>query len=79
MTISPSGVLAKNGGTGISTLAVAPSALGDILVLWITSQDPPSGAGVTGVSGGGVTTWHRGTSYFDTVASSVVPLLAGSM
>lgn len=69
MTISTVGAQANNGGTGISTLNVAPTAIGDALILWITSQDPTSGAGVTGVSGGGAT-WTRATSYFDTATTT---------
>jgi hypothetical protein len=72
MTITAVGAQAVNGGTGVTTVAVAPTALGDVLALAITSQDPPSGSGVTSVSGGGVTTWNRGTSYFDTATTTYV-------
>lgn len=64
MTISPVGSLAAAGGSGQATLSVTPAATGNILVCWITSQSTSSPA--TGLSGGGVTTWTRGTSYLDT-------------
>lgn len=68
MTITTVGAAVTNGGTGRSTVNVAPTSAGNIIGMAITSQGA-TGA-VTGLSGGGVTAWTRGTSYFDSVTSS---------
>jgi hypothetical protein len=52
-------------GSGTS-LAVDPTAVGDVLVLWASSQDLAGPAPVTAVSGGGVTTWVELISYMPT-------------
>lgn len=68
MTISPVGSLAAAGSTGQSTLSVTPASIGDILAFCAVAQG--AGSTVTALSGGGVTTWARATSYSDTSTNS---------
>ena len=60
-TISAVGSLASNAATGLSTLAVGPQHVGDMIALttltWSGSVYP------TSISGGGVTTWSKAVDY----------------
>ena len=60
-SISAVGSLASNAATGLSTLAVSPQHVGDMLALttltWSGSMYPSS------ISGGGVTTWSKAVDY----------------
>lgn len=55
--IGATGAAATAGGTGISTVAVSPTALGDVLVL--AADLTSTSLTVSSVAGGGVTTWTR--------------------
>ena len=60
-----SGPSAAN-GNGTLALGVAPSGVGNLLVLAFGSGgDGKVNALGSGVSGGGVTTWHRAAGYID--------------
>ncbi len=61
--ISAVGSLADTEGTGVSSLSVSPEAVGDALVL--TLKVSSATATATSVSGGGVTTWTKVTSFAD--------------
>ena len=54
--ITPVGSAANASGTALKTLAVSPTAAGDVLVLEVGN---PSTTQVTAVSGGGVATWVK--------------------
>jgi hypothetical protein len=61
-TVSPTGAGWNSGGTGTTTLAVTPTAVGDCLVL---ATNLTSGTlTVASVAGGGVTTWLRVANSF---------------
>lgn len=75
MTITAVGAGWQTGGTGISTLAVTPTGAGDLMAFAVNSENTPSPA--TAVSGGGVTTWHRGTSYLDTSVNAYLDVWWG--
>lgn len=68
-TASAVGTAASSGGTGTTTLTVAPTAVGDVLVLStnITSLT----LSVATVAGGGVTTWARVVNPFVGSSSTV--------
>lgn len=68
-TVSAVGSAATSGGTGTTTLAVAPTAVGDCLVL-ATNLTSVS-LSVASVAGGGVTTWARVANPFVGSGSTV--------
>jgi large repetitive protein len=55
--ISAVGALANNAGTGLTTLAVSPQGIGDLLVLAVKADSTSVSA--SSISGGGVGTWTR--------------------
>jgi hypothetical protein len=55
--IRPVGAMVFAGGSALKTLAVTPTAVGNVLVLAVGEQN--TAAGITAVSGGGVTTWTK--------------------
>jgi hypothetical protein len=62
MAITTVGSLAS--GHGVNTLSVSPTAIGDVLVLYLGDQ-----YATTSVAGGGVTTWNRGETDLGGVVS----------
>jgi hypothetical protein len=61
---------------GATTLGVSPNAVGDALVLTVSTASAPSGIAV---SGGGVTSWTRATSYLDTTDTCYVDIWLGAV
>src|ERR1035437_8463999 len=57
MAITAVGSTASASGTGLKTLAVSPTTIGDVLVLAVGSSSAT--VQISAVSGGGVTTWTR--------------------
>src|ERR1035437_9574789 len=62
MAITAVGSLASSAGA--YTLAVSPTAVGDVLVLW--AWDYNSSYQLSGVSGGGVSVWAKRIAYTPT-------------
>lgn len=61
-TVSNVGTAATSGGTGTTTLAVSPTAVGDVLLL--ATNLTSTSLSVASVAGGGVTTWARVANSF---------------
>ena len=62
--LSAVGSLASAHGSALSTLSVSPQNAGDILAIGIMGQSSSTTGDVTGLSGGGVTTWHKVQQYY---------------
>ena len=60
--ITAVGTFTSNEGPALSTLAVAPQTVGDVLVVFaaVTSTTTPK---VSSISGGGVSTWTKGVQF----------------
>lgn len=56
-------------GSGLTTLAVNPTAIGDLLV--VAANWSASGPAITGISGGGVTVWFSGGTDVESGVASV--------
>jgi hypothetical protein len=74
-TITAVGTLDDAHGTGVTTLAVSPTQVGDVLVLAIKVSSPTITA--SSVSGGGASTWTRLTQHTDTSNDVDVELWMG--
>jgi hypothetical protein len=59
--ITPVGSLTSNSGSGLTTLAVSPQGLGDVLAVF--AEVSTTGHTVSSVSGGGVGTWTKGAQF----------------
>lgn len=68
-TISAVGAAATGGGAGTTTLAVNPTAVGDVLVL--ATNLTSTSLSVSAVSGGGVSSWQQAASSFVGSGSTV--------
>jgi hypothetical protein len=68
VTITAVGAFTQAGSTTQATLAVSPTAIGDIFCLFTVSQTSTISA--TSVSGGGVTTWNSVIGPFASTPSS---------
>lgn len=64
MPITPSGEY-SDGGTALTTLSVTTTGVGNLQVLYITSE--PNGALVASVSSSNVATWENASSYEDSI------------
>ena len=62
--ITAVGSFTSKTGTALTTLAVTPQTLGDVLVVF--AEAGTTGATVSSVSGGGVTTWTKGVGFIGT-------------
>lgn len=60
-------------GAGVSTLAVKPFNVGDLLVLGFWGNGGPA----TAVSGGGVSKWQCASSYYDTTGNAYLGMWWG--
>ena len=66
-SITAVGSLVSAHGTGLTTLAVSPKTVGDVMVVGIMGQT----LSVSSISGGGVTTWKKGTQFQGAVGNDV--------
>jgi hypothetical protein len=64
-SIAAVGSFTSNVGTGLSTLAVSPQNVGDVLVVFAQR----AAGTLTAVSGGGVTTWTKGVQFAGSVGA----------
>ncbi len=64
-SIAAVGTFTSNVGTGLSTLAVSPQNVGDVLVVFAQR----AAGTLTAVSGGGVTTWTKGVQFAGSVGA----------
>jgi hypothetical protein len=64
VVITPVGTFTSKLGTAVTTLAVAPHTIGDVLAVF--AEVGTTGATVSSVSGGGVTTWTKGAQFIGT-------------
>jgi hypothetical protein len=62
--ITPVGTFTSTTGTGVTTLAVTPKTLGDVLVVFAMSSTTAST--VSSLSGGGVASWTKGVQFAGT-------------
>ena len=70
-TLSAIGTLASHHGTAITTLSVSPHTVGNVLVVGVMGQLSSNTGDVTGMSGGGVTTWHKIQEYYGATGNDV--------
>ena len=61
VAIKAVGSFTSKSGTAITTLAVSPQTVGDVLVVF--AKVDTTGHTVTSISGGGVTTWTKGVQF----------------
>ena len=67
-TITAVGTFASAQGSGLTTLAVSPKTVGDVLVVF--AQNGSSSVGtLSSVSGGGVSTWTKAVQFAGSVAA----------
>jgi hypothetical protein len=60
-TVFAVGSLASKAGTDVTSLAVSPQHVGDLMVLFAKASQ--AGVSLSSISGGGVSTWTRAISY----------------
>jgi hypothetical protein len=67
-SITAVGSLTSANGTSLTTLAVTPKTVGDLLV--VSAEESLSGITLSSVSGGGVTTWTKAVQFAGTLDTS---------